>query len=129
METPYAINDPLYAPRQWDMQRSNFSRAWQLLASLGKPLTPVRVAVIDSGVDFSHPDLAGRLLPGYNYIDPGQPPNDDYGHGTHIAGTIAAVTNNGQGIVGGAASVEILPLKVLDASGGGKSRRSCQGHL
>lgn len=119
VEIPYAINDPLYAPDQWDMQRSNFSRAWQLLASLGKPLTPVRVAVIDSGVDFLHPDLAGQLLPGYNYVSPGQPPADDYGHGTHVAGTIAALTNNGQGIAGGAMSVEILPLKVLGADGSG----------
>jgi subtilisin family serine protease len=119
VEIPYAINDPLYAPDQWDMQRSNFSRAWQLLASQGKPVTPVRVAVVDSGVAFSHPDLAGRLLPGYNYVSPGQPPDDDYGHGTHIAGTIAALTNNGLGIVGGAVNVEILPLKVLGATGNG----------
>ncbi len=69
------------------------------------------VAVIDSGVDSSHPYLAGKVLSGCNLIDQSQPPDDDYGHGTHIAGIIADCT---QGV-----DVKILPVKVLDSEGHG----------
>lgn len=58
------------------------------------------MAVIDSGVDFNHPDLAGRLLPGKNYIVSGSQPNDENGHGTHVTGIITALTNNGAGMAG-----------------------------
>ena len=77
-------------------------------------LTAIRVGVIDSGVDFTHPDLGLRLLPGKNYIDPNILPIDDYGHGTHVAGIIAAFTNNSVGVVGSAPKVLIDPRKVLD---------------
>ncbi len=80
----------------------------------------VRVAVIDSGVDFNHPDLAGRLLDGINYFDQDIPPSDGFGHGTHVTGVIAAIANNSQGMAGGAPNVEIDPLKMLnDAQGSG----------
>lgn len=118
-EQPFNFNDTFYASRQWPMQRSSFARAWQLVQEQQLTTQKVRVAVIDSGVDFNHPDLAGRLLPGFNYVTPGAPPNDDYGHGTHVTGIIAAVTNNGQGITGGAPNVEVDPLKMLGSSGSG----------
>ena len=107
-EAVYAVDDPLYASRQWNLQRSNFSRAWQQIAL--SAAVPVQVAVIDTGIDLDHPEFAGRLLPGYNYITHGQsPPMDDHGHGTHVAGLIAALGNNGQGIAGGALNVVIDP--------------------
>ena len=59
-------------------------RAWDLSRGKG-----VKVAVVDTGVDLNHPDLAGHLLPGYNAVDPSQSPQDDYGHGTMVAGIIA----------------------------------------
>ncbi len=117
-EMAFSVNDPLYALYQWAPQRAGYPRAWQLLANQ-PALSSVRVAVIDSGVDFNHPDLAGRLLPGKNYIVEGAAPNDDNGHGTHVAGIIAAATNNGIGIAGSAPNVLIDPLKVLNSSGGG----------
>lgn len=77
------------------------------------------VAVIDSGVDSSHPYLAGKILSGCNLIDQSQPPDDDYGHGTHIAGIIADCT---QGV-----DVKILPVKVLDSEGHGNLSTIAEG--
>jgi subtilisin family serine protease len=118
-EEPFVFNDTYYASRQWPLQRSSFARAWQLVQAHGLTTQTVRVAVIDSGVDFNHPDLAGRLLPGINYITPGALPNDDFGHGTHVTGVIAALANNGIGIAGGAPNVEIDALKMLGSTGSG----------
>ncbi|MEP6659259.1 MAG: S8 family serine peptidase [Acidimicrobiales bacterium] len=81
-----------------------------------------RVAVIDSGVDTSHPDLAPNLdlAHGYNCIRPGTAPEDDNGHGTHVTGIAAAAFNSdGFGVVGIAPSAQIVPLKAFDASGNG----------
>jgi len=82
--------------------------------------TPVRVAVVDTGVQLNHPDLAANIAPGLgtNCINPGQSPNDDHGHGTHVAGTVAAAFN-GQGVVGMATNAQIIPVKVLDSTGFG----------
>ncbi|HHY57596.1 MAG TPA: S8 family serine peptidase [Chloroflexi bacterium] len=118
-ETPYVFADTYYASRQWNLQRSDAARAWQLIADQGLTQQTVRVAVIDSGVDFNHPDLAGRLLSGYNYILTTTLPYDDFGHGTHVTGIIAALANNGKGIAGGTSHVEIDPLKMLGSTGGG----------
>lgn len=118
-ETPFTFTDTYYAARQWNLQRSDAARAWQLIADHSLTQQTVRVAVIDSGVDFSHPDLAGRLLPGYNYVVTTTAPFDDFGHGTHVTGIIAALANNDKGIAGGASHVEIDPLKMLGATGTG----------
>ncbi|MBW7884022.1 MAG: S8 family serine peptidase, partial [Caldilineaceae bacterium] len=118
-ESAYAVDDRFYAGSQWDMQRSYFVRAWRLISLSGVVLQPVRVAVIDSGIDAGHPEFSGHLLPGYNYVTPGAAPNDDYGHGTHVSGVIGALTNNGLGIAGGAFEVSIDARKMLDANGSG----------
>jgi subtilisin len=78
----------------------------------------VKVAVIDTGIDSCHPDLAANYLEGTNFLDSSQPPRDDNGHGTHVAGIIAA-PQNGTGVVGVAPSAKLLIAKVLDASGAG----------
>jgi len=78
----------------------------------------VKVAVIDTGIDFCHPDLAANYLEGTNFLDSSQPPRDDNGHGTHVAGIIAA-PQNGTGVVGVAPNAKLLAAKVLDASGAG----------
>lgn len=78
----------------------------------------VRVAVLDTGVDLDHPDLARNIVPGMNMIDPNRPPQDDNQHGTHVAGIIAA-ENNDIGMVGVAPEAKIIPVKVLDRRGNG----------
>ncbi len=77
------------------------------------------VAVIDSGIDRNHSEFAGRLAPGWDYVNNDADPTDDYGHGTHVTGIIAAAANNGVGVAGLAANVRILPLKALDSQGVG----------
>ncbi|MHC4215982.1 MAG: S8 family peptidase, partial [Planctomycetota bacterium] len=78
----------------------------------------IKVAVIDSGVDTSHPDLAGNYVGGYDFVNDDDDPMDDYGHGTHVAGTIAA-EDNGVGAVGVAPEADLYALKVLSSSGSG----------
>jgi serine protease len=80
---------------------------------------PVRVGVIDSGIDYSHPDLKDNYAGGYDWVNKDTDPMDDNGHGTHVAGTIAAVDNN-LGVVGVAPNVRLYALKVLDEAGDGK---------
>lgn len=76
----------------------------------------VKVAVIDTGIDLDHPDLAANLKTGVRYT--GSSPDDDNGHGTHVAGTIGAVDNT-IGVIGVAPGVSLYPVKVLDRRGSG----------
>src|SRR4051812_16100305 len=76
------------------------------------------VAVVDTGIDAGHPDLASRTLPGHDWVDDDADPTDANGHGTHVAGTIAAA-DNGIGVVGAAPEARVIPLRVLDAEGRG----------
>ena len=78
------------------------------------------VAVVDTGVDDTHPDLAGRLLGGHDYVERDDTPQDGSGHGTHVAGIVAA-TENGVGVAGVAPEAQLVPLRVLDAAGRGSS--------
>ncbi len=78
----------------------------------------VTVAVIDTGIDLTHPDLAGNIVANTNCIDPTKNGNDDHGHGSHVAGTIAAV-NNSIGVVGVAPEAKLAAVKVLNAAGSG----------
>jgi type VII secretion-associated serine protease mycosin len=106
--------DP-YRSYQWDFTKLNVAAAWQLSTGAG-----VTVAVIDSGVEASHPDLAGQVLPGLDLVtDTSGTSTDPNGHGTHVAGTIAARTGNGTGVSAVAPHVQILPIRTLDASGSG----------
>src|SRR5690606_11143218 len=87
----------------------------------------ITIAVIDSGVDAGHPDLSGKVLPGYNAIRGNGDPSDDNGHGTAVAGLIAANTDNGAGIAGICWGCRILPVKVLNANGSGSDAWVAQG--
>src|SRR3954451_4102294 len=77
------------------------------------------VAVIDTGVLASHEDLAGRLLPGHDFVQNDDTPQDENGHGTHVTGIVAADEGNGKGIEGVAPGAMILPIRVLDKDGQG----------
>ncbi|MDI6104785.1 S8 family serine peptidase [Actinoplanes sp. NEAU-A12] len=105
----------VFRSRQWSLTTMNVPPAWQ--ASTG---TGITVAVIDSGVDAAHPDLAGQILPGIDLVaDVEGVSTDPNGHGTHVAGIIAAVTGNGAGVTAVAPHAKILPIRALDAHGAG----------
>ena len=74
---------------------------------------------MDTGVDLDHPDLKENLVQGANLVNPGKPPEDDNGHGTSVAGVIAARGNNGKGVSGIVWNAKIMPIKALDQSGDG----------
>jgi len=90
-------------------------QAWAVSRGAG-----VTVAVADTGADAGHPELAGRVVPGYDFVDDDADPHDAHGHGTHVAGTIAA-GENGAGVIGVAPQALVMPLRVLDGAGGGNS--------
>lgn len=98
----------------WGVTRVNAEGAW----SRGVDGRGVKVAVVDTGIDCAHPDLAANCAGGYNALDSNKPPTDDNSHGTHVAGTIAAV-KDGKGVVGVAPAARLYAVKVLDADGGG----------
>ena len=78
-----------------------------------------KVAIVDTGIYYNHPDLATNYAGGWDFVNNDDDPLDDNGHGTHVAGTIAAVSNNGIGVIGVAPNAELYSLKVLDSSGSG----------
>ncbi|SDT79106.1 S8 family peptidase [Actinoplanes derwentensis] len=128
MDAPvYALGVPAgsdpYRAQQWDLTKIRSTDAWPRSTGAG-----VTVAVIDSGVDADHPDLKGNVLSGYDAItDKAGPTTDGHGHGTHVAGTIAAVTGNGVGVSGVAPDVKILPVKVLSDAGSGNMSDTAEG--
>ena len=106
-------NDPEYS-KQWNLHTINVEQAWDETKGDG-----VTVAVIDTGVT-KVPDLKlTKFVRGYDFVNDRVSANDDNGHGTHVAGTIAQSTNNGYGVAGIAYEAKVMPLKVLAASGGG----------
>lgn len=98
----------------WWLSKVKANQAWDLSSGSEK----VKVAVIDTGVDLSHPDLQSNLVGGRNFIDTSLPPDDDFGHGTHVAGIVAAAANNGLGSAGLAFRCKVIPIRVLGTSGG-----------
>jgi type VII secretion-associated serine protease mycosin len=116
-------NDTLYAEYQWNLPEIATETGWNV--SKGSP--DIVVAVLDTGVQSDHPDLKGRLVKGVNIVDPSAEPEDDVGHGTHVAGIIAAEVNNGEGVAGMTWYTKIMPVKVLDSSGAGSTYSVAEG--
>ncbi len=138
-------NDPFFASSGtwqqpyldlWGLQMTQAAAAWDTARGTGTV-----VAVIDTGVDYNHPDLAANMwanpgeianngvdddgngfiddVRGWDFVDNDNTPYDLHGHGTHVAGTVAAVGNNGKGVVGMAWGAQIMAVRGLDASGSG----------
>jgi len=151
-----AIPDDPFFPYQRHLAQIGAPRAWDLAAAAGTPAVPVTVAVIDSGLDTGHPDIAGRLwvnaaerdgmpnrddddngivddIHGANLVD--VPYNGDVAaarststsHGTHVAGLIGAATGNGTGIAGVAPTSRILTVRFLSGGSGGGLAKAIQG--
>ncbi|SHE11337.1 Thermophilic serine proteinase precursor [Chlamydia abortus] len=85
------------------------------------------VAVVDTGIDMNHPDLKDHLIDGVNLIQPGTPPYDDNGHGTSVAGVLAAVSDNEIGVSGLLWRAQIMPIKALEADGSGDEDKLGEG--
>ena len=109
-----------YQERQWGIDDIKARSSWSMAAA------SVVVAVLDTGVN-QHEDLVGRVLPGYNSWDSSTDVDDVSMHGTHVAGIIAANSNNNLGIAGVAANAVILPVKVLNDSGSGTTSSVANG--
>ncbi len=110
--------DDTYYSYQWNYPQIRLPQAWNSITGSES----VRIAVLDTGIDSEHPDLAGQIVEndGYNFTDDGD--SDDFsdkaGHGTHVAGIIAAATNNNQGVAGTIWQSSLVPVKVMSNSSG-----------
>jgi subtilisin family serine protease len=118
---PFFTTDSNAEDKQWYLQKIHVPDAW----SYSKGSASVIVAVVDTGIHATHLDLNdGRIVAGYNVIAnaaiPSDSDSDDNGHGTAVAGVIGAIPNNGKGIAGINWVTQIMPVKVLDASGTGE---------
>jgi hypothetical protein len=111
---PALVPNDTYYGSEWHLQKINAPTAWN--TSVG---TGVTVAILDSGIDATHPDLVGQLVPGWNFYDNNSNTADVYGHGTLVAGTVAALGNNGLGVAGVAWGAKLMPVRVTDTSGVG----------
>jgi subtilisin family serine protease len=153
VEANYTPNDPFLASSGswgqaeadlWGLDSLSAEAAWDSARGAG-----VVVAVVDSGVDVTHPDLAGNVwqnpgevagngvdddgngyiddVVGWDFSEDDSNPNDEHGHGTHVSGTIAAEDDNGQGIVGVAPDARIMAIRGLDRFGSGSTFDLAQG--
>lgn len=111
--SPSAIPNDKYYGFQWHLKKVEAPDAWDI--SSGDPT--VVIAVLDSGVDLEHPDLACKVLPGYNFYDNNCDVRDVSGHGTAVAGVAAAATNNSLGVAAIGWHCSILPVRVTDPNG------------
>ncbi|MEQ9410816.1 MAG: S8 family peptidase [Fuerstiella sp.] len=119
--TDAAPNDP-FLDKLWGMKNCGATQVWPRVRDSPR----IVVAVIDSGVDYRHPDLQGNMWSrngkhGYDFYDNDDDPLDEENHGTHVAGTIAGIGNNGVGVVGVTWKAQIMALRFLGPDGSGST--------
>lgn len=113
LQPAQTTNDP-YFGNAWHLPKIEAPVAWDRVTGSG-----VVVAILDSGVDPAHPDLASTLVEGWNFYDGTPDARDVYGHGTKVAGAAAAIGNNGAGVIGVSWNARIMPLRITDTQGYG----------
>jgi thermitase len=107
-------NDPSWG-QEWGLPKVNAPTAWNTTTGSSSMV----VAILDTGVDFTHPDLQGRFVAGYDFVNGDSDPTDDNGHGTGTAGVFGATSNNGVGIAGTCWACKVMPVKVMNSAGSG----------
>src|SRR5439155_5958145 len=131
VQAMFVPNDPYYSTpyptakygniAQWAPQFIGAAQAWD--TTLGD--ASIIIAIVDTGIDADHPDLAGKVVLTKNYVEGGA--SDSFGHGTHVAGIAAAKINNATGVVGICGQCSLMSVKVLDASGSGSTSDVASG--
>ncbi|WP_053365634.1 S8 family serine peptidase [Bacillus sp. FJAT-27245] len=117
-------NDIFYREHyQWNLPEIGTEGGWVISRGSKK----VTIALVDTGVDLDHPDLKNRLVTGYNVLAGNNNPDDDNGHGTHVAGIIASETNNGRGVAGITWFNKIMPVKAMGKKGYGTTSDIAKG--
>ncbi|MGB5049750.1 MAG: S8 family peptidase [Caldilineaceae bacterium] len=116
-------NDTLYDRYQWNLRHIRANAGWDRTTGSSS----VIIAIADTGVDLLHPDLAGKIVGGFDAVNGDFDPQDDAGHGTHVASVAGAVGNNGTGIAGLDWNARIMPIKVLDGGGSGTVSQLASG--
>ncbi len=123
VELALTPNDPYYHYGQLELQWMGAERAWDIATGSGSVL----IAVLDTGADFSHPDLQGRLVAGWDFVDNDSNPADLHGHGTNVTGVLGATTDNSLGVAGVSWRNPVLIVRIGDANGIVTSSRIAQG--
>lgn len=115
-------NDPWW-PNEWGPVRTRTNKAWDTTTGISNTI----IAILDSGVDFTQPDLQGKFVSGYDIVNNDTDPTDDNGHGTYIAGIAGTVSNNSTGIASFCWACSLMPVKVLGADGSGTMSNVASG--
>jgi subtilisin family serine protease len=114
-------NDPYYGS-EWHLPKISAQNAWNKTQGSG-----ITIAILDSGVNSAHPDLSAQMVPGWNFYDNNSDTSDVFGHGTLVAGTASAITNNGAGVSSVAGQSKVMPIRITDTSGYGYASTIVQG--
>jgi len=121
LKPQFDTNDPYYSSG-WHLGKIEAPTAWE--TSTGRNVT---IAILDSGIDATHPDLSGKLVPGWNVFGNNSDTSDVYGHGTKVAGAAAATNNNATGVASVAGDARLMPIRVTDTAGTGYLSQMAQG--
>lgn len=119
VDTP---NDP-YLDREWGLSKIQATRAWDIT----KGSSDIRIAILDTGIDLEHPDLAGKIVASINFTDSPTADANGQSHATHVAGIAAAITNNSTGVAGLGRNCSLMNVKVLGDNGYGYYSWIAQG--
>ena len=115
-------NDPSY-PGQWHLPKIAGPTAWSTTTGS----SGVTIAILDTGVDSTHPDLASKIVPGWNFYDNNSDTSDVYGHGTAVAGSAAAASNNGLGVAAVAWNCTLMPIRISALNGNASTSAMASG--
>ena len=111
----YVPNEPALSSNQYAWNTIQAYSAWDTTHGAAGTV----IAIVDTGIQRSHPDLDGKIVAGYDYVQGDAAPDDGNGHGTHVAGSAAAETNNNTGGAGTCPNCKLMPVRVLDDNGSG----------